>query len=204
MKPTVLVVDDEAGVRSALSGVLRDEGYTVEAVDSGEACLDRASRAPYDVIVLDIWLPGDRRPRDACAAARTARGRASGDDLGPRQHRVGCAGDQDGRVRLRREAALAREDRARRRQRRAAAPARGGEPRAARARRQAADDGRGELRDGAASRAGGDGGADQRARADLRRERHRQGARRAKHPHAEPSPRRVRSWKSTARRFPKS
>src|SRR4051795_3557826 len=58
MKPTVLVVDDEAGVRSALSGVLRDEGYTVEAVDSGEACLDRASRAPYDVIVLDIWLPG--------------------------------------------------------------------------------------------------------------------------------------------------
>ena len=41
MKPTVLIVDDEAGVRSALSGVLRDEGYAVEAVDSGEACLDR-------------------------------------------------------------------------------------------------------------------------------------------------------------------
>ena len=58
MKPTVLVVDDEAGVRSALSGVLRDEGYAVDVVDSGEACLDRASRAPYDVIVLDIWLPG--------------------------------------------------------------------------------------------------------------------------------------------------
>src|SRR4051795_1544474 len=58
MKPTVLVVDDEAGVRSALSGVLRDEGYTVEAVESGEACLDRVLRAPYDVIVLDIWLPG--------------------------------------------------------------------------------------------------------------------------------------------------
>jgi two-component system, NtrC family, nitrogen regulation response regulator NtrX len=58
MKPTILVVDDEAGVRSALSGVLRDEGYVVEAVESGEACVDRASRAPYDVIVLDIWLPG--------------------------------------------------------------------------------------------------------------------------------------------------
>ena len=58
MKPTVLIVDDEAGVRSALSGVLRDEGYTVDAVDSGEACLDRVVRAPYDVIVLDIWLPG--------------------------------------------------------------------------------------------------------------------------------------------------
>ncbi len=58
MKATVLIVDDEAGVRSALSGVLRDEGYVVEAVESGEACLDRVVRAPYDVIVLDIWLPG--------------------------------------------------------------------------------------------------------------------------------------------------
>jgi two-component system, NtrC family, nitrogen regulation response regulator NtrX len=58
MKPSVLIVDDEAGVRSALSGVLRDEGYQVEAVESGEACLDRLARAPYDVIVLDIWLPG--------------------------------------------------------------------------------------------------------------------------------------------------
>jgi two-component system nitrogen regulation response regulator NtrX len=58
MKAVVLIVDDEAGVRSALSGVLRDEGYTVDAVESGEACLDRVARAPYDVIVLDIWLPG--------------------------------------------------------------------------------------------------------------------------------------------------
>jgi two-component system nitrogen regulation response regulator NtrX len=58
MKSTVLIVDDEAGVRSALTGVLRDEGYAVDAVDSGEACLDRVARAPYDVIVLDIWLPG--------------------------------------------------------------------------------------------------------------------------------------------------
>ena len=58
MKSTVLIVDDEAGVRSALSGVLRDEGYAVDAVDSGEACLDRVVRTPYDVIVLDIWLPG--------------------------------------------------------------------------------------------------------------------------------------------------
>ncbi|MBA3886958.1 MAG: sigma-54-dependent Fis family transcriptional regulator, partial [Acidobacteria bacterium] len=58
MKSTVLIVDDEAGVRRALSGVLRDEGYVVEAVDSGEVCLDRVARSPYDVIVLDIWLPG--------------------------------------------------------------------------------------------------------------------------------------------------
>jgi two-component system nitrogen regulation response regulator NtrX len=58
MKASVLIVDDEAGVRSALSGVLRDEGYQVEAVDTGETCLERVSRNAYDVIVLDIWLPG--------------------------------------------------------------------------------------------------------------------------------------------------
>jgi len=58
MKASVLIVDDEAGVRSALSGVLRDEGYLVDVVESGEACLDKVARAPYDVIVLDIWLPG--------------------------------------------------------------------------------------------------------------------------------------------------
>jgi two-component system, NtrC family, nitrogen regulation response regulator NtrX len=54
----ILIVDDEAGVRSALSGVLRDEGYAVDAVESGEACLERVVRVTFDVIVLDIWLPG--------------------------------------------------------------------------------------------------------------------------------------------------
>ena len=58
MKASFLIVDDEAGVRSALSGVLRDEGYRVDAVDNGEACLGRVVRQAYDVIVLDIWLPG--------------------------------------------------------------------------------------------------------------------------------------------------
>src|SRR4051812_38509422 len=58
MKPTILVVDDEPGVRSSLSGVLRDEGYTVEAVSSGEACLERVTRGAVDLIVLDVWLPG--------------------------------------------------------------------------------------------------------------------------------------------------
>jgi two-component system nitrogen regulation response regulator NtrX len=54
----ILVVDDEPGVRSSLSGVLRDEGFEVDAVATGEECLDRAARASYDVIVLDVWLPG--------------------------------------------------------------------------------------------------------------------------------------------------
>src|SRR6187431_1483236 len=56
--PSILIVDDEPGVRSALGGVLRDEGYNVDAVESGEACLDRLGRRVFDVVVLDIWLPG--------------------------------------------------------------------------------------------------------------------------------------------------
>ncbi len=55
--PSILVVDDEPGVRSSVSGVLRDEGFDVEAVGTGEECLERANGAAYDVIVLDIWLP---------------------------------------------------------------------------------------------------------------------------------------------------
>jgi two-component system nitrogen regulation response regulator NtrX len=58
VKAAVLVVDDEPGVRSALGGVLRDEGYDVEVVETGEACLDRMTRAAYDLVLLDIWLPG--------------------------------------------------------------------------------------------------------------------------------------------------
>ncbi|MGE3276054.1 MAG: sigma-54-dependent transcriptional regulator [Vicinamibacterales bacterium] len=55
---SILIVDDEPGVRSSLTGVLSDEGFDVEAVASGEECLDRAIRGTYDVIVLDVWLPG--------------------------------------------------------------------------------------------------------------------------------------------------
>ncbi len=58
MKHTILIVDDEPGVRTALGGVLHDEGYAVEAVPTGEACLERVARGPVDLILLDVWLPG--------------------------------------------------------------------------------------------------------------------------------------------------
>jgi two-component system nitrogen regulation response regulator NtrX len=58
VKPNILIVDDEPGVRTALTGVLRDEGYTVDAVASGEACLERVARGGVDLILLDVWLPG--------------------------------------------------------------------------------------------------------------------------------------------------
>ena len=54
----ILIVDDEPGIRQSLSGVLEDEGYVCSAVESGEECLSEVARQPYDVVLLDVWLPG--------------------------------------------------------------------------------------------------------------------------------------------------
>ena len=54
----ILVVDDEPDIRQSLSGVLEDEGYAVSAVESGEACLAAAPGGEFELVFLDIWLPG--------------------------------------------------------------------------------------------------------------------------------------------------
>ena len=54
----ILIVDDEPGIRQSLGGVLGDEGFQVESVGSGEACLDLLSRSTFELVILDIWLPG--------------------------------------------------------------------------------------------------------------------------------------------------
>jgi two-component system nitrogen regulation response regulator NtrX len=51
-------VDDEPGIRESLSGVLEDEGLQCQAVESGERCLEELKRQAFDVILLDVWLPG--------------------------------------------------------------------------------------------------------------------------------------------------
>jgi two-component system, NtrC family, nitrogen regulation response regulator NtrX len=57
MRESILVVDDEAGVRTSLTGILGDEGYHVEAVDSGEAALALLEGRRFDLLLLDVWLP---------------------------------------------------------------------------------------------------------------------------------------------------
>ncbi|MBP7868225.1 MAG: sigma-54-dependent Fis family transcriptional regulator [Acidobacteria bacterium] len=57
-KERILVVDDEPGVRSSLSGILKDEGYRVDTAASGEECLQKCRSVLYDVLFLDVWLPG--------------------------------------------------------------------------------------------------------------------------------------------------
>ena len=54
---TILVVDDELGIRALLSEILTDEGHTVElAENAAQARLVRESLRP-DLVLLDIWMP---------------------------------------------------------------------------------------------------------------------------------------------------
>ncbi|MGC9223242.1 MAG: sigma-54-dependent transcriptional regulator [Terracidiphilus sp.] len=54
----ILVVDDEAEIRGSLEEILREEGYGVAGAGSAEDAMILLRDAPYDVILLDIWLPG--------------------------------------------------------------------------------------------------------------------------------------------------
>ncbi len=54
----ILIVDDESGIRQSLKGVLEDEGYKASIADSGEASLDALRKRSFDVVLLDVWLPG--------------------------------------------------------------------------------------------------------------------------------------------------
>jgi two-component system nitrogen regulation response regulator NtrX len=54
----ILIVDDEPGIRQSLKGVLEDEGYKTSTAESGEACLELLRKVNFDVVLLDIWLPG--------------------------------------------------------------------------------------------------------------------------------------------------
>ncbi len=54
----ILVVDDEAGIRASLEEILREEGYGVASAADAEEALVLLRDVPYDVVLLDIWLPG--------------------------------------------------------------------------------------------------------------------------------------------------
>src|SRR4029077_11332536 len=55
---SILIVDDESGIRDSLRGVLDDEGFRTDEAESGEACLRLLEKNTFDVVLLDVWLPG--------------------------------------------------------------------------------------------------------------------------------------------------
>jgi two-component system, OmpR family, response regulator len=54
----LLIVEDEADLRESLTKAMREEGYAVDAAPDGEEGLHKAESNDYDVIVLDVMLPG--------------------------------------------------------------------------------------------------------------------------------------------------
>ena len=56
--PRILLVDDDPGVRDAMSAFLSRAGYDVSVAESGETALARAAASPCDVVVSDLKMPG--------------------------------------------------------------------------------------------------------------------------------------------------
>src|SRR6202040_1329967 len=54
----ILIVDDEQSIRSTLAKILEDEGHRTAVCESGEEALAQAARDEFDLIILDLWLPG--------------------------------------------------------------------------------------------------------------------------------------------------
>src|ERR1041385_7606240 len=70
---SILIIDDEAGIRESLETLLEFEGYSVESAETGEEGLARLSERTFDLVLLDFALPdrngleilGDIRARDS-------------------------------------------------------------------------------------------------------------------------------------------
>ncbi len=56
--PRLLVVEDDADLRTLVAERLRSEGYTVDTAETGPEAVERADAAPPDLVVLDVMLPG--------------------------------------------------------------------------------------------------------------------------------------------------
>ena len=57
-KPRVLVVDDEEEIRDSLELLLKSEGVSVDTVTNGEDGIERIESQLYDLVLLDLMLPG--------------------------------------------------------------------------------------------------------------------------------------------------
>ena len=92
MSARILVVEDDRAIATALEDDLRLEGYDVEVVRDGPAAIDRASRSRFELMLLDVMLPGKdgfevcrelkRRGVDTTILLLTARGNESDKVLG--------------------------------------------------------------------------------------------------------------------------
>jgi two-component system response regulator RegX3 len=67
---SILVVDDDPGVLDVVSFMLRREGFDVDEEKDGSAALEAARKHPYDIVILDVMLPG-MSGTDVCRELRS-------------------------------------------------------------------------------------------------------------------------------------
>src|SRR5688572_26443101 len=53
----ILIVDDERTLRESCASVLRSEGYNVTLAGRGEEALDLVRRRPFDLVLVDLFMP---------------------------------------------------------------------------------------------------------------------------------------------------
>src|SRR2546423_7419562 len=54
----ILIIDDEVSIRTTLANILHDEGHQTTLCESGEAAIAQFAREEFDLVFLDLWLPG--------------------------------------------------------------------------------------------------------------------------------------------------
>ncbi len=54
----ILIIDDEQSIRTTLAKILEDEGHKAALCESGEEALTKFARDEFDLVLLDLWLPG--------------------------------------------------------------------------------------------------------------------------------------------------
>jgi two-component system, OmpR family, alkaline phosphatase synthesis response regulator PhoP len=71
MRGNVLIVEDEEALQMTVGDRLRKEGFAVEYASNGDEGFEKATQLPFDLIILDIMLPG-KSGFDVCKGIREA------------------------------------------------------------------------------------------------------------------------------------
>lgn len=67
----ILIVDDEPKIAMLARMILEKEGYEVDEVENGKACLDRLKEEKYDLVLLDVMMPKGINGWEVCRKIKT-------------------------------------------------------------------------------------------------------------------------------------
>ena len=71
---TALIVEDDPAIRELLTGIIEDAGFATTSCELGQAGLTALTQGPFDLLLIDQWLP-DMNGLQICAAAKHRYGR---------------------------------------------------------------------------------------------------------------------------------